>query len=68
MELNATVVQKTLENAKNVKKAVKALIESCEIESTTGDLKKVTSYADDVVEMIEDVDEDFEKSEKGRAP
>ena len=39
-------------------KAVKALIESGEIESTTGDLEKVTGYSDDVVEMIEDIDED----------
>jgi HEPN domain-containing protein len=58
MDLNSTVVQETLENAKNVNKAVKALIESGEIESTTGDLEKVTGYSDDVVEMIEDIDED----------
>ena len=58
VELNATIVQETLENAKNVNKAVKALIESGEIESTTGDLEKVTGYSDDVVEMIEDIDED----------
>ena len=62
MELNTTEVQETLENAKNVNKAVKALIESGEIESATGDLEKVTGYADDVVEMIEDVDEDLAKS------
>jgi tetratricopeptide (TPR) repeat protein len=64
VELNVTVVQETLENAKNVNKAVKALIESGEIESATGDLEKVTGYADDVVEMIEDVDEDLGKSLK----
>jgi len=62
VELNATVIQETLENAKNVNKAVKALIESGEIESATGDLEKATGYADDVVEMIEDVDEDLAKS------
>jgi hypothetical protein len=62
MELNTTEVQETLENAKNVNKAVKALIESGEIESATGDLEKATGYADDVIEMIEDVDEDLAKS------
>ena len=62
VELNATIVQETLENAKNVNKAVKTLIESGEIESATGVLEKVTGYADDVVEMIEDVDEDLGKS------
>ena len=61
VELNSTEVQETLENAKNVNKAVKALIESGEIESATGDLEKVTGYAADVVEMIEDVDEDLGK-------
>jgi hypothetical protein len=64
MELNATVVQETLQNAKNVNKVVKALIESGEIDLATGVLEKVTGYADDVVEMIEDVDEDLAKSLK----
>jgi HEPN domain-containing protein len=63
-ELNKTVVQETLQNAKNVNKAVKTLIESGDIESATGDLEKVKGYADDVVEMIEDVDEDLGKSLK----
>jgi len=62
MELNTTEVQETLENAKNVNNAVKALIESGEIESATGDLEKATGYADDVIEMIEDVDEDLARS------
>ncbi len=62
MELNTTEVQETLENAKNVNKAVKALIESGDIELATGDLEKATGYADDVIEMIEDVDEDLAKS------
>ena len=59
--LNKTVVQETLRNAKNVNKAVKTMIESGEIESATGDLEKVTGYAGDIVEMIEDVDEDLGK-------
>ena len=63
-ELNTTVVQETLQNAKNVNKAVKTLIEIGEIESATGDLEKVTGYAGDIVEMIEDVDEDLGKSLK----
>jgi tetratricopeptide (TPR) repeat protein len=63
-ELNATVVQGILQNAKNVNKAVKALIESGEIESATSNLEKVTGLAEDVVEMIEDVDEDLGKSLK----
>jgi tetratricopeptide (TPR) repeat protein len=64
MELNTIVVQETLENAKNVNKVVKALIEGGEIELALGVLEKVTGYADDVVEMIEDVDEDLGKSLK----
>jgi HEPN domain-containing protein len=64
MELNTTVVQEALKNAKNVNKAVKTLIRSGELELATGDLEKVTGYADDVVEMIEDVDEDLGKSLK----
>ena len=63
-ELNTTVAQETLQNAKNVNKAVKTMIESGEIESATGDLEKVKGLADDVVEMIEDVDEDLGKSLK----
>jgi hypothetical protein len=61
VELNATVVQETLENAKNVNKAVKILIESGEIGSTTDDLEKATVYSDDVVEMIEGINEDVAK-------
>ena len=64
VELNTTEVQETLQNAKNLNKAVKAMIESGDIESATGDLEKVTGLADDVVEMIEDVDEDLGKSLK----
>jgi len=64
VELNTTVVQETLQNAKNVNKVVKTMIESGELESATGDLEKVTGLADDVVEMIEDVDEDLGKSLK----
>ena len=38
--------------------------EGGEVESATGDLEKVKGLADDVVEMIEDVDEDLGKSLK----
>jgi hypothetical protein len=62
LELNTTVVQETLQNAKNVNKAIKTMIENGDIESATGDLEIMTDYADDVVEMIEDVDEDLAKS------
>jgi tetratricopeptide (TPR) repeat protein len=63
-ELNANVAQETLQNAKNVNKAVKTMIESGDVESATGDLEKVKGLADDVVEMIEEVDEDLGKSLK----
>jgi tetratricopeptide (TPR) repeat protein len=63
-ELDTTVAQETLQNAKNVNKAVKTMIESGELESATGDLEKVKGLADDVVEMIEEVDEDLGESLK----